>query len=1131
MSDLVQQIVALSPEQRELLEKRLKQRGLSSLKTSEIYKRKDSNALPLSFSQQRLWFVQQLDPDNSNYNVFSALRLEGQLNAALLEQVFTEIVRRHENLRTTFISNSEGEPIQIIGLTQSLKLPIVDLRDIPITELEIQRLAKEEAQRSFDLTKPLLRFTLLQLRETEFVLFLTIHHIICDRWSLGIFVREMKELYEAFARGKSSPLPELPIQYGDWAAWQRQQLQGEVLETHVAYWKQQLANLPILELPTDRPRPPVATYQGARQPFVLSKSLSDALKALSAKEGVTLFTLLLAAFKVLLHRYTSQDDIVVGTDIANRNRVETEGLIGFIINTLVLRTNVTGNPAFRELLSRVREVMLGAYAHQDLPFEKLVEVLNPERNLSQMTPLFQAKFDFQLAQVETLELLDLTISPLTVDNETTKFELRFNLRETDRGLTVLVEYSTVLFDATTITRMLGHFQTLLEGIVTNPEQRLSDLPLLTQLERQTLLVEWNDTQTEYPSDQCIHQLFEVQVERTPDAVAVVFEDEQLTYRELNARANQLGQYLRKLGVKPEVLVGICTERSLEMIIGLLGILKAGGVYVPLDPTYPQERLSFILKDAQVAVLLTQQKFVSRLADNHAHAVYLDTDWSLISQETEINPISSVVSLNLAYVIYTSGSTGKPKGAMNTHQGICNRLLWMQEAYQINSTDSILQKTPFSFDVSVWEFFWTLITGARLVIAKPEGHRDSGYLINLIAVEQITTLHFVPSMLQIFIKSSGVEKCTSLKRVICSGEALPIDLQNIFFERLGCELHNLYGPTEAAIDVTFWQCQKNSNLKTVPIGRPIANTQIYILDAYLQPVPIGVTGEIYIGGVGVARGYLNHKELTNEKFIPNYFNNSKFKIHNPQFERLYKTGDLGRYLPDGNIQYVGRADYQVKIRGYRIEIGEIENVLSTHPQVREAVVITHSDRVAQKQLIAYITYSSEKPTLNNLRDFVKEKLPDFMIPAAFVMLETLPLTPNGKVDRKALPAPDTTRPELEAVYQPPQTEVEKTIANIWQEVLHLEDLGIHDNFFELGGHSLLLVQVHNKLQKIFELNFPLVEMFQYPTISHLAKYLSQESSQQKSFTQHSRRPESRTASVQQRKQARKEHRSATKNKGV
>nr|WP_066382496.1 MULTISPECIES: amino acid adenylation domain-containing protein [unclassified Anabaena] len=597
---------------------------------------------------------------------------------------------------------------------------------------------------------------------------------------------------------------------------------------------------------------------------------------------------------------------------------------------------------------------------------------------------------------------------------------------------------------------------------------------------QTTLINPHGIERNYDLSQGLHNLFTAQVKRTPNAIAVTFEQQQLTYQELNARANQLAHYLQTLGVKPETLVGVCVERSVEMVVCLLGILKAGGAYVPIDPEYPQERIAYMLEDSQVNVLLTQEKLLSQIPQHQADTICVDAEWEKISTQPNTNLDSGVTPDNLAYVIYTSGSTGKPKGAMNTHKGICNRLLWMQETYQINSTDSILQKTPFSFDVSVWEFFWTLLTGARLVIAKPGGHRDSNYLINLIIQEQITTLHFVPSMLQIFLASRGVEKCTSLKRVICSGEALPVDLQNRFFEYFDCELHNLYGPTEAAIDVTFWQCQKDSNLTTVPIGCPIANTQIYILDANLQPVDVGEIGEIYIGGVGVARGYWNRPELTQEKFISNPFKNSKSAS-----ERLYKTGDLARYLPDGNIEYVGRVDYQVKIRGYRIEIGEIENVLCLHPQVREAVILARADHNEEKQLVAYITYNSEKPTINNLRDFLKTKLPDFMIPAAFVMLEALPLTPSGKVDRKVLPQPNISHFIETNEFVAPRNAVEAELVKIWSDILSIPQIGVKDNFFSLGGNSLKALHLISKIEEHFHKEIPLATLLKNPVIRDLA----------------------------------------------
>ncbi|NEP60537.1 MAG: amino acid adenylation domain-containing protein, partial [Symploca sp. SIO2G7] len=1087
MKDIEEQISALSPDQQLLLKKRLKQKGLSLTKKLkqpkiDIYQRPKYPDLPTSFAQQRLWFVQQLYPDSGTYNVFIPLRIEGQLKVALLEKVFTEITRRHESLRTTFMTNSEGQPIQVIAPAQSIKIPIIDLQETPNKEQEVQRLARAEAQQPFDLKQSSLRITLLQLGQTESVLFVNMHHIIADRWSLGIFVQEMKALYEAFSSEQTSPLSELPIQYADWAIWQRQYLQGEVLENQIAYWKQQLANLPILELPRDRPRPAVATYEGTKQFFELSRDLSDALKALSVKEKITLFTLLLATFKVLLHKYTNQNDIFVGTEIANRNRSETEGLIGFLINTLVLRTDLSGNPTFLQLLSRVRDVTLGAYDHQDLPFEKLVDILNPERALSQMVPLYQVKFDLQLANVEPLEdLSGLKISPLTLDNRIARFELRFNLQETDGVIHGEVDYSTDLFDATTITRMVGHFQTLLESIVINPEKRLSDLSILTEAERHQLLVKWNETESEYPTNQCIHQLFEAQVERTPLSVAVVFEQEQLTYQQLNQRANQLAHHLQSLGVGSEVLVGICVERSLEMVVGLLGILKAGGAYVPLDPHYPQERLSYMLADSGVEVFLTQQSLLESLPSHTAQVVCLDSNWETIEQHSQNYLDVEVSSDNLAYVIYTSGSTGVPKGVMNTHQGIHNRLRWMQDAYQLTSSDRVVQKTPFSFDVSVWEFFWPLLTGARIVVALPEGHKDSAYLVNLISTEQITTLHFVPSMLQVFLQEPNLENCSCLKRVFCSGEALPFELTQRFFSKLKCELHNLYGPTEAAIDVTFWQCQPQDNLQIVPIGRPIANTQIYILDKHLQPVPLGVAGELHIGGDGLARGYLNRPELTQEKFIPNPFDNSLS-------ERLYKTGDLVRYLPDGKIEYLGRIDHQVKIRGFRIELGEIESVLNTHPQIQQAVVIAIEETVGNKRLVAYVVFD-ESLTTNQLREFLKSKLPEYMVPSDFVTLDTLPLTPNGKVDRFALPAPDGEI-SREHEYIAPHTPSEEIIANIFASVLGVPNVGIHDNFFDLGGHSLLATQLISRLRVALDVEIPLRTLFESPTVAQLEPTLTQ-----------------------------------------
>ncbi|MBW4649608.1 MAG: amino acid adenylation domain-containing protein [Kastovskya adunca ATA6-11-RM4] len=1079
----------LSAKRRALLEVLLKEKGVDSSPIERISRRNSSDPVPLSFAQARLWFLDELMSGSPLFNISTALRLKGSLNVAAFEQSLNEIIKRHEALRTNVVK-VDGQAFQAIALTSTSTLPVVNLQEFSEVEreAEVLRLAREEAKRPFNLEcDRLLRSTLLCLNETEHIVLFAIHHLVSDDWSIGILIRELTALYDAFNRHQLSPLPELPIHYADFALWQQQWLQGDVLQNQLSYWKQQLGDrLSVLQLPTDYPRPAVASFRGASQSFSLTAELTEALKALSQKEDVTLFMTLLAAFKTLLYRYTGSEDVVVGSPIANRNRAEIEGLIGCFVNTLVLRTDLSDNPTFRKLLRRVREVTLGAYAHQDLPFEKLVEELQPERNLS-YTPLFQVMFVMQdNVSMSALDLSGLTWNALDIDNDTTKFDLTLRVTEVGGRLVGTLEYSTDLFDANTITRMTGHLQTLLEGIVTNPDQSLSTLPLLTSAEQQQLL-EWNQTQADYPTDRRIHQLFEAQVERTPDAVAVVFEDQQLTYRELNQRANQLAHYLRGLGVKPDVLVGICVERSLEMVVGLLAILKADGAYVPLDPGYPQERLAFMLSDSQVPVLLTQARLLETLPAHPAKVICLDTDWdaispsgiaSLTAQQSQENPISRVTANHLAYVIYTSGSTGKPKGAMNTHQGICNRLLWMQDAYLLTETDRVLQKTPFSFDVSVWEFFWPLLNGARLVVAQPGGHQDSAYLVKLIATQQITTLHFVPSMLQIFLEEQGLEACTSLNRVICSGEALPKELQQRFFARLDAELHNLYGPTEAAIDVTFWKCDRQSNLPIVPIGRAIANTQIYLLDCKGQLVPIGVPGELHIGGKGLARGYLNRPELTAERFIPNPFNDAPGS-------RLYKTGDLARYLPDGNIEFLGRIDHQVKVRGFRIELGEIEAVLGQHPGVRANVVVVRENEPNSKRLVAYTVLDPEPTlTITDLRRFLEEKLPNYMVPSAFVILEALPLSPSGKVDRQALPDPDTGRSELEKTFVPPRTAVEQVLARIWSDVLRRESVGVEDNFFELGGDSILSLQIISQANQA-GLKLAPKHLFQYQTIAELA----------------------------------------------
>ena len=1077
--------------------------------------------LPLSFAQQRLWFLAQLEPDSPFYNIIDTVHLQGQLNLAALEQSFNEILRRHEALRTNF-KTVEGQPVAFISSVTSQLLTVIDLAELPATQREtkVKQLALAEAQQPFNLeTDTLLRVKLLRLGEQEYVILLTMHHIVSDGWSTSVLVHELATLYEAFCHGQPSPLPELPIQYIDFAAWQKQWLTGEVLESQLAYWRQQLHGAPaVLELPTDYPRPAVQSFRGATHSFRLSPEQTVALKTLSQQAGSTLFMTLLAAFKTLLYRYTGNNDIVIGSPIANRNHREIEGLIGFFVNTLVLRTDLSGNPSFRELLRRVREVALGAYAHQDVPFEKLVEKLQPQRNLS-YTPLFQVMFVLQNAHSLEIELPSLTLSTLESDSGTAKFDLTLYMAETASGMIGSVEYNTDLFEPQTIQRLAEHFQRLLAGIVANPEQRLEELPLLSEAEQQQLLVEWNDTETEYPN-QCIHQLFAAQVERTPDAVAVVFQDEQLTYTQLNQRANQLAHYLQKLGVKPEVLVGICLPRSIEMLVGLLAILKAGGAYVPIDPAYPQQRLALMLEDAQVSVLLTQQHLLEKLPAHQARVVCLDSDRSSIAQESQDNPANSSTANSLAYVIYTSGSTGKPKGVLGLHQGAVNRFAWMWQNYPFKPGEVCCQKTSLNFVDSVWEIFGPLLQGVRTVIIPDSVVKAPQQFIETLASNKITRLVVVPSLLRILLDTNThlQQRLPQLQLWVTSGEALSHNLLQKFRQTLPeSTLLNLYGSSEVSADVTCYSISPQDAVPArVVIGRPIANTQVYVLDRNLKPVPIGVPGEVYIGGVGLARGYFNRPEMTVERFIPNIFSalhkigmenkpprhqeHQEFSLGFPEVgTRLYKTGDFARYLVDGNLEFLGRIDNQVKIRGSRIELGEIEAALVQYSGVENAVVVAREDRPNHKQLVAYVVAQKEQViTVSELHRFLKEKLPDYMLPSAFVILETLPLLPNGKVDRHSLPAPDQTRPELAATYQPPQTEVEKIIAQIWQEALHVHEVGIHDNFFELGGHSLLLLQIHNQLQKRFQQSLSILELFRYPTISSLAKYLSQEQNEQVSL---------------------------------
>ncbi len=1031
-----------------------------------------SGPLALSFAQQRVWFLEQLGVVGAAYHIPVRLRVQGALDRAALGRALDRIVARHEALRTTF-AQVGGEPVQRVAEESGFRLIDHDLTHHPDAQSELARLTAEEAGARFDLEDgPLIRGRLIRIAPDEHVLLVTMHHIVSDGWSMGVLTRELSALYGAFQRGEADPLPALEIQYADYAAWQRRFVEGERLRQQAEYWKAALAGAPaVLELPSDRARPAQQDFAGAVAAVELDEELTAGLKALSQRHGTTLFMTLMAAWAATLSRLSGQDDVVIGTPTANRGRAEIEGLIGFFVNTLALRVDLSDQPTVAELLGRVRERALDAQRHQDIPFEQVVEAVQPARTLAH-TPLFQVLFAWQNTPQGGAELPGLTLSPADATSRVTaKFDLSLALSEQDGRIVGGVEYATALFDRATVERYLGYLRRVLEEMVADDTQPVDRLPMLPGAERRQVVEEWNDTAVEYPRDLCIHHLFEQQVERTPDAVAVVFGDQALTYAELNARANRLAHHLRALGVGPDVRVAIGLERGLEMMVGLFAVLKAGGAYVPLDPAYPADRLRYMLADSAPAVLLTQSSLAALFPGVEVPVLELDAPVWADAPAGNPGP-AGLTAEHLAYVIYTSGSTGRPKGVMNEHRGVVNRLLWMQDAYGLRAEEAVLQKTPVSFDVSVWELFWAPLAGARVVMLEPEAHREPRRLAEAIEREGVGTVHFVPSMLQLFLEHAPLERCGSLKRVICSGEALPASVVRRFAERLpGVELYNLYGPTEAAVDVTWWRCEGAREGGSVPIGRPVSNTRIYVLDAGGEPVPVGVAGELYIGGVQVARGYLNRDELTAERFVENPFHGG----------RMYRTGDVARWRADGAIEYLGRNDEQVKLRGFRIELGEIEARLAMHPAVREATVLMREDTPGDRRLVAYLV--GEPVEAEALRTHLLATLPEYMVPAAYVRLDALPLTPNGKLDRRALPAPEGGAFAARA-YEAPEGEIEEALAEVWAELLGVERVGRHDNFFELGGHSLLVVRLIDRMDEV-GLHADVRALFTAPTLAGFA----------------------------------------------
>ncbi len=1070
-----------------LLQKYLRyNRSLSTTTNGNAIPRQPRDgSLPLSIGQQSLYFLSQVTPDVPVYNECVTLRLYGSLNIPLFEQSFNEILRRHEMWRTSFpIEN--GQPVQHIHAYQPITMPVIDLTHLPEAERESEalHLASENAEQPFDFAHgPLLRPLLIRLNERDTRLFLTLHHLIFDGFSLyQILLPELREIYEALLDGRSPSLADLPIQYADFAAWQQEAVRKENFSSHMMYWKEQLADIPtVLALPTDHPRPQTPTFRGAMYPFALSKNLLDDLKNLSLQENVTLFITMVAALQTLLHRYCEQEDILLGTAISDRRQPEVQKLLGFFLNTVVLRINLSDNPSFRDLLQQVRMVFLDAQAHQDVPFEYLVKELQPERTPGQ-NPLFQV----MVAIEPPLPILPSgwTLTQMDVQTDASKFDLHLELDERPEGILGRFKYSSDLFDRTTIARMFEHWQTLLESIVADPGQRLSELSLLTENEKQIMLTQWNDTTTEYPA-LCVHQLFEARAKQTPNAVALVVKEQQMTYQELNTKANQLAHHLHHLGVKTEVPVGLCMERSFEMVISCLGILKAGGAYVPLDPLYPKERLAFMLKDTQAPVLITQKRFVPLLPDEGIQVVCLDTDWLTIAQECPENPENETTTQNLAYVMYTSGSTGTPKGVEVRHLSII-RLLFGVNYVQLDATKTMLHMASISFDAATFELWGALLHGARCILF-PEPLPTPRSISAVVRKYKVTTLWLTASLFNMLIDEAP-DALGSVEQLLTGGEALSVPhIRRALKLFSSTQIINGYGPTEGT---TFTCCypipsQLSENVHSIPIGYPIGNTRVYILDRTLNLVPVGVAGELYIGGDGLARGYINRPELTAEKFIISPFSSTPG-------ERLYKTGDRVRYLPDGSIEFLGRDDQQVKIRGFRIEPGEIEMALSQSSFVQEAVVLTREDEHAQKYLVAYIVpQQGQEITHNELSRFLKERLPDYMIPSRFVQLDSLPLTSNGKLNRAALALPDETQLAQEETLIAPVSTAQYRLVQIWEELLHVQPIGIRDNFFYLGGHSLLAGRVMDKIEQSFGKKISPAVLFAGPTIEHIHALLQAE----------------------------------------
>lgn len=1087
---LEQRLENLSPAKRILLEMKLKGKTAPVKVPELIPLRENSGVAPLSFNQESLLFMEQLNPHTSAYNLYEAIRITGDLNLDALQQTFDSIVARHESLRTTF-RELEGQQQQFIAPAQAVPIQVIDLLESPTDNREnlASDILTSEINCPMDLEQdPLFKVTLVKISEREYSLLVMMHHIISDGWSMSLFWKEFTSLYESFSQGKTIEIPELPIQFGDYAQWSREQLEKE-LTRQTEYWKTQLAGAPaLLELPTDRHRPAVQSFRGSQEIDLFPKTLLDGLKRISLQEKSTLFMTLLAAFNVLLVRYTGQEDLVVGSPISGRNKTETENLIGFFVNTLALRTNVSGNPIFSELLRQIKTTTLDAFSHQELPFEKVVATVRPARSLS-YNPIFQVAFALQKSSESPINIDGLEITPVRLGAMTSKFDVFLSAKEVPNGLSITVEYSTDLFDSDTIRRLISHYRNLLEALVANPNQRISELALLSETELRQLLVDWNDTTAEFPN-QCLQELFEIQAAQKPEHIAIVVGQSNVTYKELNRQANQIAHCLRKQGVEPNSPVSIFMERSALMTAGILGILKAGGAYLPMDSSYPQSRLEFMLDEAKVKVILTTREKRSQLPATSAKVICLDSEWETIATESIENPANLNQPSDLAYIIYTSGSTGKPKGTLIPHRAV-NRLVFNTNYVEIDSTDCIAHVSNVSFDAATFELWGALLHGACLIILDKDLVLSPKEFISELRARKISTM-FLTTALFSLLSRENPNAFQTLKTLMFGGEACdPASVRRVMENNPPERLLNVYGPTETTTFAT-WHHIKNVPLdgQPIPIGQPISNTMVYLLDAYFNPVPVGVSGEIFIGGDGLAQGYLNRPELSEEKFVSLPASklqippNSPFDNEN-QSIRLYRTGDIARYLPDGSIVFIGRKDHQIKLRGFRIELGEIEAALNSHPAIKDGVVAV-KESTGEKILVAYYV-PAEGCSLaqSELRDFMKQRLPDFMIPTIFFQVAGLSLNPNGKIDRQKLPSIEEMPVETPETISTAKDELELKLTWIWKKVLGLKSVSVNDNFFNLGGHSLIAVRLFSEIEKTLGCQLPLATLFKAPTIEQLA----------------------------------------------